>query len=422
MKLKICLLQLLIILFSIRIYSQTSIDGEIRPRSEFRQGFRKPLADSLNPAFVTLQRTRLSADYKSKVLNARITLQDSRIWGKSDTKTNDSKLEIYEAWAEYLITSGLSAQFGRQALKYDDQRLLGAAAWSNTGLAHDLFLLKYKPYSNGQVHMGLAYNNSKDTLLEVNYSTRQMYKTMGFLWLSKSLSNGLTITAIAVEEGLQKTKNYQVIYPRFTCGSNICFLNDSSNFSFNALGYYQTGKSSTFDDLNAFMFAAKAGYKFYNFCTIFIGTDYYSGTKTDATSGTSSTFNKLYGANHSFNGNMEYWTSIPKCGLADYYGGITAKISPKLSADVTYHMFCLAQKYIINSMEIDKNMGSEMDMILNYPISKEIAFQAGYCTYFNSNSTDEYFKMSNIDIHQSQWAYIMLTVKPNFYKTPTESK
>jgi len=32
----------------------TTIDAELRPRSEFREGFKKPLADSLTPAFITL--------------------------------------------------------------------------------------------------------------------------------------------------------------------------------------------------------------------------------------------------------------------------------------------------------------------------------------------------------------------------------
>jgi hypothetical protein len=90
----------LVLLASISIteaYGQTTIDAEFRPRTEFRQGFRKPLADTLDAGFVTLQRTRLNVDYKGKILNGRISLQDSRIWGNSDNKTNASKIEIYEA-------------------------------------------------------------------------------------------------------------------------------------------------------------------------------------------------------------------------------------------------------------------------------------------------------------------------------------
>ena len=75
-------------------FGQTTFDAEFRPRSEYRQGFRKPLADTLSPALSTMQRTRLNADYKGKILNARLSLQDARLWGNSDNRINTSKLEI----------------------------------------------------------------------------------------------------------------------------------------------------------------------------------------------------------------------------------------------------------------------------------------------------------------------------------------
>jgi len=418
MKTKTCLLGLLFLLLPKIIEAQVCFDGEIRPRAEFRQGYKKPLADSLAPAFVILQRTRFSADYKSKILNARITIQDARIWGKSNTKSSDSKLEIYEAWAEYLIQSGFSARFGRQILKYDDQRLLGAASWSNTGIAHDILLLKLQPSDNLQVHTGFAYNNSTDTLMKVVYTTSKMYKAMGFIWFSKTFSNNLNITIIGIEEGLQKSNDYEIMYSRFTGGGNITYKNDSSKLTFNALGYYQKGKSSTFDDLNAYIAAAKLGYKFYKENTVFIGADYYSGTKSDAKSGTSATFNKLYGANHVYNGDMDYWISIPKSGLVNYFGGIQGKITSKLSTDITFNLFNIAQDMIVGQRVLGKNLGHELDLVLNYRISKEIALQAGYCRYFNSNSTADYFKVSEVGLHQSQWAYLMLTITPKFYETP----
>jgi len=402
-------------------HAQVTIDGEFRPRSEFRQGFQKPLADSLKSAFVTLQRTRLTADYKTKILNARLTIQDSRIWGKSDTKSSDSKMEIYEAWAEYLITSGVSVQFGRQALKYDDQRIFSSANWSNTGLAHDLFLFKFKAPSTLQFHLGFAYNNTKDTTLDYNYTTKNMYKTMGFLWGSKTFENGITASIMTILEGLQKTNDNTIVYPRATYGGNFLFANDSSRFGLSLCGYLQSGKSSasdTFKNLNAYMFAAKASYKIIDDYAIVAGIDYYSGSSPSIAKGKSTKFNKLYGANHSFNGYMEYWTTLPKCGLIDYYGGVTAKVNSKISGELTGHLFNFAEKYVVKGKEINKNQGTELDFTLNYNVSKEIAIQAGYSHYFLSSAAKDYFKIANVDVHSPGWAYLMLTVKPNFYKTP----
>jgi hypothetical protein len=397
--------------------SQVSIDGEIRPRIEYRQGYKKPLVDTLKPALITFQRTRLSFDYKSKIFNTHVSIQDARIWGESPTNPSESKMEVFEAWGECAIDSILFVKFGRQSLIYDDQRLFSSGEWTN-GNAHDLLLIKYAPSKLFQIHGGLAYNNSVDSLMNVNYSVNKMYKALGFIWVSKSFSNGLKITAIAIEEGLQNKNDYKVTYSRFTGGNNIDFQNDSSRFAFHILAYYQKGKSSSFLDLNAYMAAAKFSSKFYKSNTIFAGTDYYSGTKYDVEPGKTNTFNKLYGANHSVNGTMEYWRNIPEAGLIDYYGGIYGQITLKFSVNIAYHVFRFAQKYFINELEIAKNIGSEIDLEFSYIVNKQIKLQTGYCVYFTTASTKQYFGTIGTGIYKPQWAYLMLYVKPNFYKTP----
>ncbi|NJO93059.1 MAG: hypothetical protein HC831_31960 [Chloroflexia bacterium] len=82
----------------------------------------------------------------------------------------------------------------------------------------------------------------------------------------------------------------------------------------------------------------------------------------------------------------------------------------------------LTQDFTQNNREIDRYLGSEFDLILNYSINKEITLQSGYCAFFNSGSTKNYFKMGGVDTYPSQWAYLMLTIKPNLYKTPVDTK
>jgi hypothetical protein len=406
-------------------FGQTTLDAEFRPRTEYRQGFRKPLADTLNAGLVTLQRTRFNADYKGKILNARISLQDARIWGNSDNKTNTSKLEIYEAWFEYLITSGLSAQMGRQTLKYDDQRLLAAPSWSNTGTAHDVLVLKYNsPFI--QIHSGFAYNNTKDTLLNLayTYTPKQNYKTMGYAWLSKQLYTGTTLSVIGICEGFENKTNYKTVYPRITYGGNLVYANDSSVWGATFTAYMQQGKDPNklfgkgYADLKSYFLAVKTSYKIIEKLSANVGIDYYSGSDATIDAGKSNTFNRLYGATHSYNGNMEYFVTLPTQGLIDYYSGVTAKITPKLSVDLTGHLFYFDKYFIYNTVKADKNLGTEADIVLNYVVSKEIAIQGGYSQYFNSGSTAKYYKMKGIDVHPQQWAYLMLTIRPQLYKTP----
>lgn len=79
MKRKLFLTGTLILLFFSNAWSQVTIDAEFRPRTEYRDGFRKPIADTLNPALLTVQRTRLNFDYKSASINARLSLQDAHV-------------------------------------------------------------------------------------------------------------------------------------------------------------------------------------------------------------------------------------------------------------------------------------------------------------------------------------------------------
>lgn len=120
-------------------YGQVAIDAEFRPRTELRAGFNQPLADSLKSSFVTQQRTRLNFNYSGEQLNARITLQDARVFGETDTKgTSTGTLDIYEAWTKLLLFSGTSFKIGRQGVQFEDGRLFSFSPWSNTGNAHDL--------------------------------------------------------------------------------------------------------------------------------------------------------------------------------------------------------------------------------------------------------------------------------------------
>jgi len=405
--------------------AQTNLEVEYRPRTEFREGFRKPMPDTLQPSFITLQRTRFNADYKGKIINARISLQDARIWGNSDTKTNSSKIEINEAWFEYLMTSGLSVQMGRQALKYDDLRLFSSPNWSNTGTSHDVALLKFNcPFVT--IHTGFAYNNSKDTLVNTAYAytPKQSYKTLAYTWITKRLSEELNLSMIIVGDGFEAKTNPKMVYGRLTYGGNLVYSNDSSNLSFILTAYKQQGidpnktAGKSFAKLDALFLAAKLSYKIMDKFIPAIGIDYYSGSASDIDATKSRTFNRLYGAPHVFNGYMEYFSSLPTQGLIDYYYNLTYQINSKIYAEMAGHNFNLEKDLMYKDEKKSKKLGSEIDFTLKYNASKDISFQIGYSIFFNTSSTLIYYKMPDVKVHNQQWAYLMIAIKPQLYKTP----
>jgi len=138
---------LVLLNFSEKTFGQTTIDAEFRPRSEYRSGFNQPLPDGTKSAFFTLQRSRLNFNYKGGVISARLTLQDSRVFGETDTRqpvsATTGSIGVYEAWTELLLYSGTSFKIGRQGLQFEDGRLFSLSPWSNTGNSHDLAQLRY---------------------------------------------------------------------------------------------------------------------------------------------------------------------------------------------------------------------------------------------------------------------------------------
>lgn len=421
----------LLFLLSLSVsYGQVSIDAEFRPRSEFRQGFNQPLPDGTKPALVTLQRTRLNFNYQSGVINARLVLQDSRVFGETDTKqpstATSGSIGVYEAWTELLLFSGTSFKIGRQGVQFEDGRLFSLSLWSNTGNAHDLAQFRY--FAPGlDIQLGYAYNNQKAYNADSSfYNVSKMYKQLAFLHLTKKIATGLDLSLLGVDEGFQKSKADLALFRRFTTGGTLQLKNDKLPFGFLVTGYYQFGKSAPTVDLDAFLLALKTTYTFTDNIGGLAGIDYYSGSESTLENTKTNTFSKLpYGVNHSFNGYMEYWAALPKGGLVNYFGGVSLKWGKKLSSDITYYGFNLVKGMKVGTNGVQKNIGSELDLVLNYKFSPETAVQFAWCSYFVTDGTNMLkYKTASVDTRFNQFAYLMLTIKPRLYKTPViaESK
>lgn len=403
--------------------SQTvAIDGEIRPRMEYRYGLSKPVLSSYDPAVVGIQRTRLNLLFKSGVMNSFISFQDARTFGQTPNASDVATTGIYEAWSELLLVPGAIFKIGRQALNYDDKRLLSSPNWSNTGTAHDAALLKFG-LNDFQAHVGVAYNNNTAISQESYYTPVSKYRYLGFAWLSKDIINGLNVSAIGVDEGVQDTmvikpKNYKKVGMNhaYTYGGNIKL--DADSFPLTALvsAYSQYGKSGTGTKMEGKMLAIKLGYKVTEFLTVNVGADYLSGDNNTA-DGIQSNFKKLYGADHFFNGSMEYWKTPINEGLRDYYGGLTGKINSKLSFEIFFHLFQSDKDQTYSKVNTGRDLGSEIDLLVNYKLNEWSSVQGGWSRYFTkSNTLASKGIATNADISNPQWAYLMFTIKPTFFK------
>lgn len=398
------------------------IDGEIRPRTEYDDGFGKPIFKTNDPGIFTSQRTRIGITFTSGLLTTQITLQDSRIYGQYANSTTNATTGIFEAWANMLLFPGASLTMGRQAIKYDDNRLFSAAAWSTTGTTHDLALFKYS-INDFQAHLGLAYNNNSEIASETFYTATNKYRSMAYVWLSAPTYKGFTVSAIAIDEGLQDTlglkgtANYKKTDTNqaFTYGGNVKYEDANVPVSGLATAYFQGGLNPAHKKYAGKLIALKLNYTPITPLTMSIGTDYISGDNDGSNDGKISNFHKLYGANHSFNGYMEYWKPNLTLGLIDYYGIATGKIGKNLSLEGTFHVFNNEYK----AATYGKDMGSELDLLATYKLNPWSTVQGGYCRYFANTNTRKALSVAASDIRAPQWAYVMFTIKPTFMNTAT---
>ena len=166
------------------VKSQMSLTGQLRTRTEIRNGLGNLVVQGSPSAAFTSQRTRLVFGYKWDRLTFGATLQDIRVWGQdasSITNNDGSRLMLHEAWADLTLANmadttvkfrmfdQMSIKIGRQELIYDDSRLIGNLDWLQQARTHDMALLK-TVHHGWQVDLGYAFNQNADAFGITNTS------------------------------------------------------------------------------------------------------------------------------------------------------------------------------------------------------------------------------------------------------------
>jgi hypothetical protein len=428
--------------------AQFTMSGQLRLRTEFRDGYGSPLPKNSNPAFFISQRTRLNFGYQMYRLKLGLSIQDVRVWGqdvstvnKTTTQNNDG-LMLYEAWAEILLTDttllnkALSFKIGRQELVYDDQRLIGNLDWLQQGRRFDAAVLKYETPA-WTIHLAAAYNqnqeNSVGTLYNPtppgNYSAStnggSMYKSLEFLYIGRKLKTGMASFLFFTDQFSKYSvdtvdnaavKNYQSsTWARATTG--FYFNNTFHKIGITAATYYQFGKSSSGQQVSAGLLSGFAQYFISNKLSAGVGIDYTSGGKTGTTS---NNFDPLYGTPHKFWGFMDYYYAASPFGiggLTDYYIKLKNKISDKSWLVADFHQFSSAANITAPSVPNNKikSFGQELDIVYSYNLTKEINFQGGYGHFWSTSLlTSPNIKNVPNSNSNSNWVYIMINITPQF--------
>ncbi len=408
-----------VFLLSYTAQAQLTLDGEFRPRTEYRNGYGNPISPNQKNALFTDQRTRLNFGYTNQDVKTYLSIQDIRVWGNtSQLNRSDGNLSVHQAWAQIPLDSFISLKAGRQEIIYDDHRIFGSVGWATQARSHDAALLKYHKKSL-KVDLGLAYNQTAGGRFENLYTTPKNYKSMQYLYLNKELK-GLTVSVLALNTGNQAvdtTGDYKTNYMQ-TVGGRLAKKTDKFSVSLNA--FAQLGEDASFNPnkVSAYLVGLDFVLPVKDKSKVTLGYEIISGTsQVDTVNTEMNSFSPLFGTNHKFNGFMDYYyvgNHAKSVGLQDAYVKFNTKIK-KFQTGVDVHMFMSAADVLdkAKGIAMDPYMGTEIDVYATRKISKVATLKCGYSHYLTSETLHAVKEGGDID-EVNNWAWVMLIVKPKF--------
>ncbi len=442
--------------------AQFTLTGQLRTRSELRAGQGTLQQKGDVPAFFTSQRSRLNFGYTGYRIKVFTAIQDVRVWGQDASTINSTTtsglngLMLHEAWAEINFNDTISKienfslKIGRQEIAYDDQRILGNLDWLQQARRHDAAILKFS--NKGWIaDLGAAYN--QNSMLNTNnlyqgtpplvatvtsgtvtptapYTAGTngigtMYKSFQYLYLGRKFYFG-NASLLCFKDDFNKynvvsTSLARGVWSRITTGAyiNAVIL---KKLTVIASAYNQSGKDKTGMTLNANFASLLLSYQLGRKITLGPAVDYLSGT--DGTKAVNSdsknqTFDPLYGTPHKFYGYMDYFyaaNGFGKQGLINYMFKVKYKPKDNLTIALDVHAFAAANKISNGSGgTVDSYLGTEGDLTVNYSMTKIINLEAGYSIMqaTNSMASTAEKNVKNAQL-MPQWAYVMISIKPNF--------
>ena len=421
MKIKLRLLTLAIFTVATS-FAQFSADAEFRPRTEYRHGYGSIIPEYADPGYGVSTRVRLNTGYKSDTYSFYLSIQDVLVWGENRQilpKDLNNSFGVFQAWVNLKLGEKFSTKLGRQALVYDDQRILGGLDWAQQGRNHDAALLQFKDDSFA-MDLALAFNQDYDNISGFQsvgnaYATKGFfsYKTMQMAHLSKKWKS-LTGSLLLMNNGFQE---FEVDGVTADGISNLQTIGTHLKYGKGKLGiagnlYLQSGnRQGKVEIEGAYLAGLDLSFKASDKVGLGVGTEIISGN--DAEAGSTGAFFPLYGTNHKFNGFMDYFyvgNHANSVGLFDVHASANFKLGAKSSLLVKVLNFSGEQELPSG----EKQLGTELDLVYSQGF-KGFALKAGYSQMFASDGMYELKGVSeDLAASGQNWAWLMLVIKPKF--------
>lgn len=403
-------------LISMGTYAQEfDVNLQLRPRYEFRNGYKSLMPDGAEATSFVSQRSRLIINYKQEKLKGKLSIQNIRTWGDVGTTASSDKngVAVFEAWAQYDFDAKWSARLGRQVLSYDNQRILGEIDWAQQGQSHDAAVISFHS-KNQQLDLGFALNANGENVVALTTPYITNYKSLQYAWYHTQFSK-LNMSLLLMNTGYEfaKTVTELKIDYKQTFGTYLSYK--ENNWDTNLGLYGQSGKSSD-KNVTAFYAGANLGYAVSGKFKAALGYEFLSGKDQNDVSTDFKSFTPLFGTNHGFNGFMDYFyvgNHQNNVGLSDVYLKLIY-IQNKWQFCLMPHLFSAPNTVLdASNVKMDSYLGTEIDFTAGYALQKDIMTTAGYSQMFGT-STLERLKGGDAG-NTNNWVWVMVSFSPRLF-------
>jgi hypothetical protein len=435
------------------VKAQLTATGQIRERAELRAGQGTLQPDKSKSALFTSQRARLNIGFTGYRFKIFTSIQDVRVWGQDASTINRTTTEVNngvmlnEAWGEVILNDtistieNLSIKAGRQEISYDDQKVLGGLDWLQQGRRHDALVLKFSNKGwiadvgvafnqNRELNTGTVYNGTNPAYAAGTNGIGTLYKSFQYLYVGRKFFfgdmsflffnddfNQYTSATAGTPPVTTKTPTSGV-WSRNTTG---IYFNTTIKRQLNLTGsfYHQGGHDKDGLGINANLASITASLQLGRKLFLGPGVDYLSGDDGTKVATENNRFDPLYGTPHKFWGTMDYfYVASPsgKQGLLNYFFKAKYNAKDNLTFLLDVHGFSAANKLSDGAGgEQTPYLGTEIDLTMKYNMTKMINIEVGYSRMqaANSMASAQVKNVANANL-TPQWAYVMLSIKPNF--------
>jgi len=394
MKLILTILIFATLAFDLSAQTQIPVkfDGQIRARNEADA---RDFNSDTEVNTYSLLRTRFGAAIQpTSDVNVYIQIQDSRAFGSEpSTLANTANVDIHQAFFQVNDLWGypLTLKIGRQEMVYGNQRLIGAVGWSNVGRSFDAAKLSIGKKNTLDLFSAIINENNTPvtgaaTPAAVEGEENTDFNFVGAYYKHRNNPDYMLDIYGLFESNLNESIPDENDLNRLTLGSyNKGKFGNS--FDFETEVALQLGKRMG-QDVSAFMLTGALGYTFQTAKapSVSIGIDYLSGS--EAGDEDYNTFDTIFATNHKFYGYMDYFINIPDntndAGLVDIMAKVNYPLSNSLKFNAHFHNFQTAKGD-------EKNLGNELDLILDYQYNKVASFQFGVSAFVPGDLTEQIF-------------------------------